>query len=114
MRNTTNNILCTNHSQLKFGDIQLLTFNYGDDGPFYLSPDEREGLMFDVFSGSKKILKKRKKMLVWDIKRTGYQIKGGLSKDKLEKIGNKRKIELAYRYCVIEEGRRIVVENSTI
>ena len=61
MRNTTINELGTYQSQLQVGDIQSLTFKYGDDGPFYLSPTEREGHVFDVFSGAKKIFKKNKK-----------------------------------------------------
>ena len=61
MRNTTINELGTYQSQLQVGDIQSLTFKYGDDGPFYLSPNEREGHIFDVFPGAKKILKKNKK-----------------------------------------------------
>ena len=91
MRNTTINELGTYQSQLHVGDTQSLTFNYGDHGPFYLSPDEREGLMFDVFSGAKKILKKNKKMLVAEIRKTGFQIKGHLSKDELERIANGKK-----------------------
>ena len=37
MRNTTINELGTYQSQLLVGDIQSLTFYYGDDGHFYLS-----------------------------------------------------------------------------
>ena len=43
-------------------------------------------------------------MLVEDIKRTGYNIKGHLSKDELERIANEKKIELTYEFCVKKEG----------
>ena len=43
-------------------------------------------------------------MLVEDIKKTGYNIKGHLSKDELERIANERKIELTFEYCVKKEG----------
>ena len=104
MRNTTINELGTYPAQLKVGDTQSLTFTYGDAGPFYLSDEEREGLRFDVFSGEKKTMKKTKKMLVDEIKQTGYQIRGHLSKDELERIANSKQIELTYELSVKKEG----------
>ena len=61
MRNTTTNELGTYPAQLKVGDIQSLTFTYGDAGLFYLSDEEREFLWFDLFSRAKKTMKKTKK-----------------------------------------------------
>ena len=59
--------------------------------------------MFDVFLGAKKILKKNKKMLVAEIRKTGLQIEGHLSKDKLERIATGKNIELTYEYGVKKE-----------
>ena len=101
MRHTTINELGTYPSIYKVGDTQSLTFTYGDDGPFYLSDEEREGLKFDVFSGEKKLMKKPKKMLVDKIKMAGYQIRGHLSKDELERIAKTKNIELAVPYRTV-------------
>ena len=104
MRNTTINEIGTYPCQLKVGDTQSLTFSYGDAGPFYLSDEEREGLRFDVFLGEKKKKQKTKKMLVDEIKMTGYQIRGHLSKDELERIAALKNIELTYEYNIKKEG----------
>ena len=85
-RNTTINKLGTYPSQLKVGCTQSLTFRYRDAGPFYLLNEKRERLKYDVFSGEKKTMRKNIKMLVNEVKQSGYQIKGYLSKNKLEKI----------------------------
>ncbi len=61
MRNTTINELGTYPAQLNVGDTQSLSFTIVDEGPFYLSAEEREGLKFDNFTGEKKTLKKTKK-----------------------------------------------------
>ena len=104
MHNTTINELGTYPAQLKVGDIQSLTFTDEDAGPFYLSDEEREGLKFDVLSGKKKIMKKTKRMLVDEIKRKGYQIRGHLSKDELERIAALNNVELTYDFMVKKEG----------
>ena len=104
MRNTTINKIGIYPCQLKVGDTQSLTFTYGDAGPFYLSDEEREGLKFDVFSGEKKTKQKTKKMLVDEIKMTGYQIQGHLSKDELERIAALKNVELTNGHCVKKEG----------
>ena len=57
MRNLKINKLDTDPDQLQVGNIQLLTFNYGDVRPFYLSDEEREDLKFCAFLGQKKIKK---------------------------------------------------------
>ena len=101
----TINKLGTYPSKLKVGDTQSLTFTYGDYGPFYLSDEEREGLKFDVFSGEKKKNQKTKKMLVDEIKQAGYQIRGHLSKDELERIAALKNMELTYDFMVKKEGR---------
>ena len=69
MRNTTINKLETYPAKLKVGDIQSLTFTYGDARPFYLSDKEREGLKFDVFSGKKKIMRKNEKCQLTKLRR---------------------------------------------
>ena len=105
MRNISINKLGTYQSQLYVGDTQLLTFNYGDHGPFNLSSDERESLIFDTFFGSQENFEKNKKMFVDEIKKTEYyQIKGRLSKDELERITDEKNIELTYEYCIKKEG----------
>ncbi len=104
MRNMTINKLGTYPSKLKVGDTQSLTFTYGDDRPFYLSDEERGGLKFDVFSGEKKKKQKTKKMLVNEIKQTGYQIRGHLSKDELERIAALKSIALTYDFMIKKEG----------
>ena len=104
MRNMTINELGTYPAQLKVGDIQSLTFTDGDARPFYLSDEEREGLKFDVLSGNKKIMKKTKKMLVDEIKKSGYQIRGHLSKDELERNAALKNLELTYDFMVKKEG----------
>ena len=43
-------------------------------------------------------------MLVEEIKRTGYKIRGHLSKDELERIANEKNIVLAYEFRVKKEG----------
>ncbi len=47
---------------------------------------------------------KMKKMLVDEIKMTGYQIRGHHSKDELERIARTKNIELTYKYSVKKEG----------
>ena len=49
-------------------------------------------------------MRKRKKMLVNEIKESGYQIQEYLSKDKLERISNSRQIALTYKHSVKREG----------
>ena len=100
MRNTTINELGTYPAQLEVGDSQSLSFLSGDNGPFYLSVEEREGLKFDSFTGERKMLKKTKKMLVKEIKETGFQIRGHLSKDELERIANEKGIRLTYEFLI--------------
>ena len=104
MRNTTIHELGTYHSQLKVGDTQSLTSTYGDAGPFYLSNEERESLKYDVFSGEKKITRKNTKMLVNELKQSGYQMKGHLSKYELERIAKINRIELNYKHAIKKEG----------
>ena len=43
-------------------------------------------------------------MLINEIKKTGYQIRGHLSKDKLERIAQLKNVELTYEYNVKKEG----------
>ena len=50
-------------------------------------------------------MRMRKKMLVNEIKESGYQIQEHLSKDKLERISNSRQIALTYKHSVKREGR---------
>ena len=104
MRNTTINELGTYPAQLRVGNIQILSFVMGDKGPFYLSSEERESLKFDSFTGQTKVLNKTKKMLVEEIKATGYQIKGHLSKDELERITKDKQIGITYVFRVKKEG----------
>ncbi len=104
MRNTTINKLGTYPSKLKLGDTQSLTFTYGDARPFYLLDEEREVLKFDMFSGEKKKKQKTKKMLVDEIKMTSYQIRGHLSKEKLERIAKLNSIALIHKLSVEKEG----------
>ena len=89
---------------MKVSDTQSLTFTYGDAGPFYLSNEEREGQKYDVFLGEKKTMKKSKKMLVNEVRQTGHQIRGHLSKNELERIGRLNNIELTYEHLVKKEG----------
>ena len=49
-------------------------------------------------------MKKTKKMLVDKIKRTGYEIRGYISKDELERIAKTKNIEFTYEYLVKKEG----------
>ena len=104
MRNTTINELGNYPAKLNVGGTQSLSFISGDEGPFYLSAEEREGLKHDTFTGEKKILNKTKKMLVEEIKRTGYKIRGHLSKDELERIAKEKNIALTYEFSVKKEG----------
>ena len=43
-------------------------------------------------------------MLVDEIKQTGYQIRGHISKDELERIAALNNVELTYDYIVKKEG----------
>ena len=104
MRNTTINELGTYPAQLEVGDSQSLSCLFGDNGPFYLSVEEREGLKFDLFTGERKMSKKTKKMLVKEIKETGFQIRGHLSKDELKRITNEKGIRHTYELFVKKEG----------
>lgn len=48
------------YSQLKPGDAQYFPFNDNDDGPFYLTPTEREERKYDATIGIGKKRKKRR------------------------------------------------------
>ncbi len=50
IRNTTINELGNYPAKLNVGGTQSLSFISGDEGPFYLSAEEREGLKFDKFT----------------------------------------------------------------
>jgi len=43
-------------------------------------------------------------MLVKEIKEAGFQIRGHLSKDELERIANKKGIRLTYEFLIKKEG----------
>ena len=104
MKNTTISKYGTYPAQLTVSDIQSLTFTYGDVGSFYLSDEKRKGLKFEVFLGKKKIMRKNRKMLIDEIKKTGYQIRWHLCKDELERNAALKKLELTYDFMVKKEG----------
>ena len=54
-RDTVINQFCSYRSQFQVVIVQLLTSTSGDNnGLFYLSAEEREGLKFDLFTGEKR------------------------------------------------------------
>ena len=85
MRKRTINKLGTHPTQLGVGNSQSLFFSFSDVRPFYLPG---EGQKSDTFSGEKIIRKKSKKMLLENIKTSGYHIRGNFSKEKLNLTTN--------------------------
>ena len=87
---------------LNVGDVQKMVFTENDTGPFYLkNPSSRK---YDRFTGHVKVLDKSKKMLLEEIKKTGFQVRGYYSRVELEKIAQEKHISLTYNHHVREEG----------
>ena len=97
MRHTTINEFGTYHAQLNVGNTQSLSFI---TSAFQL----RKGRVSTSTKLQKKKIKENKKMLVNEIKASGYKIRGHLSKDELERIAQLKNIELTYKFNVKKEG----------
>ncbi len=79
-----------------------MVFTENDTGPFYLkNPLSRK---YDRFAGQVKLLDKSKKMLLEEIKKTGFQVRGYYSRAELGRIAQEKHISLTYNHRVREEG----------
>ena len=65
---------------LKVGDIQKMCFEEGDDGPYYMSPINRELHRYDEVKG-KKVKKRLKKDMCQDLERLGFNVRGKTIKE---------------------------------
>ena len=65
---------------LTVGDIQKMCFKEGDDGPYYMSPINRELHRYDEVKG-KKVKKRLKKDMCQDLERLGFNVRGKTIKE---------------------------------
>ncbi len=63
-------------SVLKMGDVQKMNFQEGDDGPFWLSPEEKEKSKRDQPSGKIKKREYNIKELIQNLSEVGYVASG--------------------------------------
>jgi len=75
-----------------------------DDGPFYLSENDRIKRKYDTLKGETKILSKTKKELKDELKKKGYHVRGHCTKEKLEDLAKEYNVELTSEVELVEEG----------
>ena len=90
--------------KLNVGDEQDMVFVEGDDGPFYMKPDDQRKKKYDSFTGETKVVEKTKKKLIENLKEKKFVVRGHYSKDELHKLAEDYKIPLTYQVDVIESG----------
>ena len=89
---------------LDIGDEQLMVFGDDDDGPFYLTPEDRIRMKYDRFSGVTKTIEKNKKKLMDELKQKGFLVRRYYGKEELQKIAQEMGIELTYNHQEVIEG----------
>ena len=67
--------------KLNVGDEQDMVFVEGDDGPFYMKPDDQRKKKYDSFTGETKVVEKTKKKLIENLKEKKFVVRGHYSKE---------------------------------
>jgi len=110
MRETTieafNGCLGTHNPRLRAGDIQHLVFKDGDDGPFWLSAADRMSTRLDVPTGKFKTEKKKKKVLLDELRGKGVPRDRGMSHslEELQTHARSNAMPITHQVEKIKEG----------
>ena len=89
---------------LSIGNKQSMIFEDGDQGPFYLKLEDQVCRKYDQFKGRMKIIKKTKRQLMDELKTREFSIRKYYSREEIEKLAQKYKIDLTYGQKEIIEG----------
>ena len=96
MRNTKIKEIGPYECILEVGMEQKMAFQEEDDGPFYLSENEKNIRRYDTFVGNHKVCNKTKRRLLDELKEKGFQVKGYYSRNDLENHARQYNIDLTY------------------
>ena len=86
----------TYHRVLNIGDEQCMDFMEGDQGPFYMSPEEQARRKYNTPTGRVKIIQKTKKQLLEELKGKGFLVRRHYGKEEIHELANNHQIELTY------------------
>jgi hypothetical protein len=103
---TFNGYLGTHDLKLRVGDTQSFVFTDQDEGPFYLSPEEREQRKFDRPTGKTRNVWKTKQQLIQELKDKGVPLERGKSHklEELQGFARSHNIPLKQTVDVVIEG----------
>ena len=86
------------------GQEQSMQFSENDDGPFYLTPEERLRNKIRINTGQQVTRQKTKPKLMSDLKRAGFSIKGRYTMDELRQQARRFDVPLTIEEEVIQPG----------
>ena len=105
MRNTVIRDIGTYEQKLEVGETQVMSFLEDDEGPFYLSPQERIRRKYDQPTGKIKRIAKSKKQWIQELKETkGFSVSRRYSKDEIYEISLDKNVLLTYNQEDVKEG----------
>jgi hypothetical protein len=103
---TFNGYLGTHVPMLRVGKTQSFVFTEQDEGPFYLSPEERHQRKYDKPTGKTKSIWKKKQLLIQELRDKGIPCERGMSHklEDLQTFARNNGIPLKLTIDVVEEG----------
>jgi hypothetical protein len=101
-----NGYLGTHDPKLRVGDTQSFVFTDQDEGPFYLTPEERQQRKFDRPTGKTRNVWKKKQQLVEELKAKDVPVERGMSHklEELQGFARNNGIPLKKTNNVVDEG----------
>jgi hypothetical protein len=103
---TFHGYLGTHDPMLRVGDTQSFVFTEEDEGPFYLTPEERQQRKYDRPTGKTRNVWKKKQLLVQELRAKGVPLERGMSHklEELQGFARSHGIPLKQTIDVVDEG----------